>query len=189
MCTSFSISPSIRRRDRDARPLGDDLGDVLGVDHVLEEARLRPSSTALVLGLRRRGEPLLELGDRPVLELGGAAEVGLALGALELDLGLLELLLELGHGADGLLLALPLGVHRVGALALLGQRALELLAARRGARRRRRRPATASSISSCMMCRSTSSISVGLESISIRIRDAASSTRSIALSGRKRSAM
>ena len=45
------------------------------------------------------------------------------------------------------------------------------------------------SISSCMMRRSTSSISVGSESISMRSRDAASSIRSIALSGRKRSVM
>ena len=40
-----------------------------------------------------------------------------------------------------------------------------------------------------MMRRSTSSISVGIESISMRSREAASSIRSIALSGRKRSAM
>ena len=46
-----------------------------------------------------------------------------------------------------------------------------------------------SSISSCWMRRSTSSISVGIESISMRSREAASSIRSIALSGRKRSAM
>ncbi len=46
-----------------------------------------------------------------------------------------------------------------------------------------------SSISSCMMRRSTSSISVGRESISMRIFEAASSIRSMALSGRKRSAM
>ena len=96
----------------------------------------------VVLGLCRRRQPLLELGDRPVLELGGAAQVGLALRLLELDLGLLDLLLEVGDGADGLLLALPLGVHRVRALALLGQRPLELLAARHGARDRRRRRAT-----------------------------------------------
>ena len=81
-----------------------------------------------------RRELLLELGDRPVLELGGAAQVGLALGALELGLRLLDPLLELGDGTDGLLLALPLGVHRVGALALLGQRPLELLATRDRAR-------------------------------------------------------
>ena len=45
------------------------------------------------------------------------------------------------------------------------------------------------SISSCMTRRSTVSISIGIESISMRRREAASSTRSIALSGRKRSAM
>ena len=39
------------------------------------------------------------------------------------------------------------------------------------------------------MRRSTSSISVGIDVISIETREAASSTRSIALSGRKRSEM
>ena len=89
-------------------------------------------------GLRRLGglgrrELLLQLGDRPVLELGGAAEIGLALGSLELDPGLVELLLQVGHGAGRRLLTLPLGVHRRRALVLLGQRALELLAPRGGA--------------------------------------------------------
>ena len=45
------------------------------------------------------------------------------------------------------------------------------------------------SISSCIARRSSSSISVGTESISMRSLEAASSTRSIALSGRKRSVM
>ena len=45
------------------------------------------------------------------------------------------------------------------------------------------------SISSCMISRSITSISVGIESSSIFNRDAASSTRSTALSGRKRSLM
>ena len=45
------------------------------------------------------------------------------------------------------------------------------------------------SISSCMMRRSTSSSSAGIESISMRSRDAASSIRSMALSGRNRSVM
>ncbi len=47
----------------------------------------------------------------------------------------------------------------------------------------------ASSISSCRTRRSASSSSIGDESISMRRRDADSSTRSIALSGRKRSEM
>ncbi len=46
-----------------------------------------------------------------------------------------------------------------------------------------------SSICSCITRRCTSSISVGSESISMRRPEAASSIRSIALSGRKRSAM
>ena len=45
------------------------------------------------------------------------------------------------------------------------------------------------SISSCLMRRSTWSISMGMESISMRSWLAASSTRSMALSGRKRSEM
>ncbi len=45
------------------------------------------------------------------------------------------------------------------------------------------------SISNCKIWRSSWSSSVGLESSSILMRDAASSTRSIALSGRKRSVM
>ena len=44
-----------------------------------------------------------------------------------------------------------------------------------------------SSISSWMIFREMMSSSVGMESISVRIRAQASSTRSIALSGRKRS--
>ena len=120
--------------DRDAGPLGDDLGHVLGVDHVLEEPRCRARRRGRVvlggLGLR---QALLELGDRAVLKLGRAAEVGLALGALELDPRLLEPLLDIGDRAQRLLLTLPLGVHPGRRLALLGQRPLELLAARRGA--------------------------------------------------------
>ena len=119
-------------RDRDPRPLGDDLRDVLGVDDILEISG--PTHTVVACGVvlcfGGRRQLLLELGDRPVLELGRASEVGLALGALEVDLGLLEALLDLGHGTDRLLLALPLGVHPVRALALLGERALELLAPR-----------------------------------------------------------
>ena len=86
--------------------------------------------SGILLGLRRGREPLLELGDRAVLELRRATQIGLALRPLQFHLGLLDLLLELGHGAHGVLLALPLGVHRVRALALLGQRPLELLAPR-----------------------------------------------------------
>ncbi len=77
-----------------------------------------------------RLERLLELGDRAVLKLGRAPEVGLALGALEVGPRLLELLLDIGDRTQRLLLALPLGVHPGRLFALLGERALELRAPR-----------------------------------------------------------
>ena len=80
-------------------------------------------------GLGRR-ELLLELGDRSVLELGRAAEIGLTLGALQVCPRLLEALLDVGHRAEGLLLALPLGVHSGRRLALLGEGPLELFTPR-----------------------------------------------------------
>ena len=77
-------------RDRDAGPAADDLGDVLGVDLLLEEAgvgrRSRASASA---------SALLELGDLAVAQLGGALQVGVALGALGLAVRLLEALLDL----------------------------------------------------------------------------------------------
>ena len=60
-------------RDGDAGPLGHDLGDVLGVDVLLEEAG--SSAVRRPRGLARV-ELLLELGDRPVADLGGALQVG-----------------------------------------------------------------------------------------------------------------
>jgi ATP-dependent Clp protease ATP-binding subunit ClpB len=86
-------------RDRDAGPLGDDLGDVLRVDDVLEEFRSGHRGRLELGGLGRR-QLLLELGDRPVLKLGCATEVGLALCALELDPRHLQLLLDVGDRAQ-----------------------------------------------------------------------------------------
>ena len=79
--------------------------------------------------------------------------------------------------------------HLGRALAQLGELALDRLAARRRDASSLSFSSDVSSISSCMMRRSTSSISVGTESISMRRREADSSMRSIALSGRKRSVM
>src|SRR3954452_23467878 len=70
-------------------------------------------------------EPPLELRDAPVLQLRGAPQVGLALGALELRARLDDLALDVGDGAHGLLLALPLDEHRVELLAALGQVGLD----------------------------------------------------------------
>ena len=121
-------------------------------------------------------------------KLAGLGEVAGALRLLELEARLVELLLQLRGGAELLLLRLPAGGERVGFLLEVGELLLEP----------RRRSFEASSVSffsasrsifSWMMRRSSSSSASGLESTCIRSRDAASSMRSIALSGRKRSVM
>jgi hypothetical protein len=119
---------------RDAGPFGDGLSDILGVDDVLEKARVGTGPERLRLPGLGRGELLVELGDGPVLQLGGTAEIGFALGALQVDPGLLQLRSDLGDGAQGLLLPLPLGVHRVGALKLGGEAVLQLLTPSGGGR-------------------------------------------------------
>ena len=131
MWTSFSISPSMRRVTGTPVHLATiSATSLASTSSLRKRGPLAPSVAAARLLLGRLGllQRLGQLGDRAVLQLGGATEVGLALRALELDLGLLQALLDVGHGAERLLLALPLGVHGVRALALLGQRALELLA-------------------------------------------------------------
>ena len=75
----------------DAGPLGDDLGDVLLVDLLLQHLLARP-------GARRAARSsasisLLELAHRAVAELRGPLEVAVALGPLGLGARLLELLL------------------------------------------------------------------------------------------------
>jgi hypothetical protein len=128
MCTSFSISPSIRRETGIPVQFATTSATSLGVDHILEELRTRSPFSRHLSQLGRRLKLLLQLRDRPVLKLGRTAEISLSLGALELRPGLLQALLELRDSADCLLLALPLRVHRRRALALLRQRTLELLA-------------------------------------------------------------
>src|SRR6266536_5554254 len=84
--------------DRDSGPARDDLGDVLGVDLLLEEAHLAR------LGLLGLLQLALEVGDLAVAQLRGALEIGLALGALELAVSLLEALLDRRDLVDLLLL-------------------------------------------------------------------------------------
>ena len=78
-------------RDRDARPLGDDLGDLLVGDLLVQQARLRRVQLAQPLLLL--GQLGLELRDLAVAQLRGALQVGVALGALGLAVRLLEALL------------------------------------------------------------------------------------------------
>src|SRR5215211_9000803 len=109
--------------DGDAGPLGHDLGHVLVVDLLLQEPASAVSSRL------RLAEGLLELGYLAVAELRRALEVRLALGPLRLAMGLLELPLDVLDGRDRVLLALPLGLHRVRALAQIGEVALDRLSA------------------------------------------------------------
>ena len=117
----------------DARPARDHLGDIVGVDLLFEElGSARGGNAAVAAGALTRfvlGELAFELGDVLVEELRGALEVGIALGSLGLEPRLLELLLELGDALDRLLLALPLRLHRIRALAQLGEVPLDRLAA------------------------------------------------------------
>ena len=162
--------------DRDAGPAGDGRRDVVLVDLLLDHRVVLP---ALALG-----ELALELGNLAVADLGDALQVAFALGALGLHAQLVDLprrvldVLERPPSPSPSARRArraPPSPRRARARAAPGRRVSFAIAA--------------SSISSCMTRRFASSSSSGLESISIRSRDAASSTRSIALSGRKRSAM
>ena len=113
-------------------------------------------------------QALLEVRDLAVAQLGGALVVELALGALELAAGLVEALAQLAVALGLLLLALPLGAHAGRLLAQVGELALDLVLARRSAVSSL--PTATISISSCLIRRSTSSISVGTEESSIATR-------------------
>ena len=88
---------------RHARPLRDDLGDVLRVDLFFEHRLL---GLQLVEVLGRLVDPPLELGDTAVADLGSELEIGLA---LDLGAELLELFFEVADRVDRLLLTLPVG--------------------------------------------------------------------------------
>ena len=127
----------------------------------------------------------LEIGEVAVADLGGPGEVAVAFGALGVGAHRVEAFLELLDDADGVLLALPVGAHRVGLFAQVGELLVE------GEQRSSDAgsvslPSATRSISRPRMRRSTTSISVGTESISMRSELAASSMRSMALSGRNR---
>ena len=117
----------------DAGPRLDDVGDVVGADLLLEH-RL-PGLGATAVGL---GERLLQLRQPAVAQLGGPAEVAVALGALGLAAQRLQLLLDPLDPLDGALVLLPAGGQLGQLLAPVGQ-----LVAQRGqplAARRRRPP-------------------------------------------------
>ena len=177
MWISFSVSPSSRRSTRNAGPARYDRGDVVLVDFLLDH-RLEP---VLRLALR---ELLLKGGQLAVADLGDALELAVALGALGLPAQLVDAPGDLLDPLEDLLLVRPACGQSVAALLGLGELALERLA--HVLRLLRHRGELDLELAHA---RSASSSSSGEGFISIRRRDAASSTRSIALSGRKRSAM
>ena len=102
-------------------------GDVVGGDLLLEQR-----ARALERGERRLllRQPVGELLERAVLELGGRRVVGLALGLLDPRLERLELGLGRADGGDRRLLGLPALLHRAGLLLEVGELLLERLEAR-----------------------------------------------------------
>ena len=178
MWTSFSTSPSSSRST--GTPVrGDDGGNVVLVDLLLHHGLLDGRAVAL-RELRR-----FSSSGRSLANLGDALQLAVPLNPFGLHAELVDLPRDLLDALER--------------LASLAQRAR----ARRGApcqprrvrappaRARRRTPWSSQrlDLQAGALTRSASSSSSGEESISIRRRNAASSTRSIALSGRKRSVM
>ena len=104
--------------DGDAGPRGDDLGDLLGGDHLAQQPALALfGGELLLLG----GQPALQFADGAVAQLGGAVEVVGAFGLLGLLPGLFQFLAQFLDPADGLALGLPLGVLGVHLAPQVGQ--------------------------------------------------------------------
>ena len=150
--------------DGNARPLADDFGDVFFVDFFFQHP----------LCLLQRCEPMLllldlalELRHAAVLQLRRFRIVAETLRALDFELHLLELFLQLARALNGVLFLLPMRAQLVLLLLQIGELFLEL--PRRSCDGLSVSLRSASrSISSCMMRRCTSSSSAGIESISIR---------------------
>ena len=110
-------------RDGNARPLGDDLGDLLAVDLFLHKRGALGLTTAeRLLG---RLQALLEIAQVAVLDARRALEVAAALRLLELDVLLLDLGLHALDGVELLLLNLPSRGHRAVLLVEVGELLLD----------------------------------------------------------------
>ena len=170
----------LQSRDRNVRPAGDDFGDVF-LGHFFAQQTL--------FCLRRfRGELaqfLFQLRNAAVLDLAGFGQFAAALGALEFGPQSIEFLLHISAARRS-----PLSLSAIRPLSALD---FSFSSANSFSSFFRRSLLAGSfsffsacrSISSCMISRSITSISVGIESSSIFRREAASSTRSTALSGKK----
>lgn len=169
---------------RDARPGAHHVRDVVGADLVLDH---RPLGR-LGLGLGGLRQLALQGRDLPVEQLGGGVEVSVALGALGLAAQVVHALLERADAVEGLLLLLPAGGQAPQVLLLVGEVLADLLQALQRGRVGlvlQRQLLHAQPVHGALELVDLQ----GEESISMRSRDAASSTRSMALSGRKREVM
>ena len=119
--------------DRDAGPAADDAGDILGGDFLAQHRALGRA--------RGVGELLFELRDRAVGKLARLGEIARALRLVERDPRGVELFLELGLGADLVLLGLP-ALRSARPIAARNWRA-RLRASRAGPSTRRRSPSSA----------------------------------------------
>ena len=108
--------------DRDAGPGGDDVGDVVRPDLLLEQGA---GTLEAGQGLLLDRQPVAEFLVGPVLELGGRGEVGLAFGLLDARRERLELRLRRADRGDRGLLAFPALLHAAGDLLEVGQLLLE----------------------------------------------------------------
>ena len=176
MWISFSRLALEQPRDGDSGPRGDDGGDVVLVDLLLHHrlGRLRARSSKLLLERRQLAVP----------DLGDALEVAHALGALGLHAQLVDPGRDLADPVERPLLLCPARSQLGVALLRLRELALDRLAHLGGLLAHRRE-----------LDLELANGPLGLvelerrTSISIFSREAASSTRSIALSGSCRSAM
>ena len=110
---------------RDAGPARHDAGDLLVGDAVPQQAGLLLFSGQFFFG----GQLLLQLGQAAVFQLGGLVQVVLPLGLLDGGIGLLDLLPQGLHLADGVLLVFPLGLHLAELVLQLGQLFFDVLQA------------------------------------------------------------
>ena len=109
--------------DGHAGPARHDTGDVVGRHRLLHQLALRALDR---FGLAQLA---LQLRDDAIGQLAGLAEIAGPLRLLQIEAGLVELLLELGRGAQLLLLGLPAGGQPGGLLLHVGEFALQPLQA------------------------------------------------------------
>ena len=110
---------------RDAGPACHDAGDLLIGHAIAQQAVLLLGGSHLFL----LGQLLLQLGQLAVFQLGGLVQVVLALGFLDGGIGLLDLLTQALHLANGVLLVLPLCLHAAELILQFGKLLFQILQA------------------------------------------------------------